>query len=456
MRSTSFRAPSESLPALEPEASTARIDRLVREAQAEGRPPSLVAAVFRGRDMLWEGAVGLADVAAGREATPDTQYPVASITKTFVAVSILRLRDAGELGLDDPLDAHVPEAPSGPTLRGLLAHLSGLQREVAGHGWETLEFPTREEVLASLGTVELVLEPGREWHYSNLAYVLLGEVVARRAGESLERHVEERLLEPLGLGRTTWGPIEPAARGYLTHPFADSVMPEPVVEKGGLGAAGALWSTVRDLARWGAFLVEPDPELLSAASAEEMRSLQAMAETERWTRGWGLGLVLQRFGERVLVGHDGGAIGGRSSLYVDPSTKVGAAVVGNSTAGFDPSALAGRLVEAALEEEPPSEPWRPGPEPPAELASMLGPWWSEGVEFVFSWRSGRLEARAATAQEWRAPAVFEQVGADRFRTVSGRERGEPLELVRDGEGQVVRLYWASYPFTREPRPFGPG
>ena len=443
------------MPASGPEAGAARLERLVRDAQAEGRPPSLVAAVFRGRDVLWEDAVGLADVEAGREATPDTQYPIASITKTFVAVSILRLRDAGELGLDDPLEAHLPGAPPGPTLRRLLAHLSGLQREVSGRGWETLEFPTTEEVLASLPTVELVLEPGLELHYSNLAYVLLGEVVARRAGEPLEAHVVERLLGPLGLARTTWGPVEPAARGYLTHPFADSVMPEPVVEKGGLGAAGALWSTVSDLARWGAFLVEPDPELLSATSAEEMRSLQAMAETERWTRGWGLGLVLQRFGERVLVGHDGGAVGGRSSLYVDPRTKVGAAVVGNSTAGFDPTALAGRLVEAALEEEPSPEPWRPGPEPPDDLASALGRWWSEGVEFVFSWREGALEARVVEAPDWRAPAVFERLDHDRFRTVSGRERGELLELVRDEEGRVVKLYWASYPFTREPRPFGP-
>ena len=132
------------MPASGPEAGAARLERLVRDAQAEGRPPSLVAAVFRGRDVLWEGAVGFADVEAGREATPDTQYPIASITKTFVAVSILRLRDAGELGLDDPLEAHLPGAPPGPTLRRLLAHLSGLQREVPGGGWETLEFPTTE------------------------------------------------------------------------------------------------------------------------------------------------------------------------------------------------------------------------------------------------------------------------------------------------------------------------
>src|ERR671939_1809621 len=91
-------------------------DGIVRRAQAEQRAPSISAAVFRGRELLWSGAVGLADVEAGREATPETRYPIASITKLFVAVSVLQLRDAGELALDDPIGSHVPDAPAGPTI----------------------------------------------------------------------------------------------------------------------------------------------------------------------------------------------------------------------------------------------------------------------------------------------------------------------------------------------------
>jgi hypothetical protein len=85
---------------------------------------------------------------------------------------------------------------------------------------------------------------------------------------------------------------------------------------------------------------------------------------------------------------------------------------------------------------------------------VLGRWWSEGYEFIFSWRGDHLEARGVQAPEWRQPAVFERVEGDRFRTVSGRERGEPLEIVRDDGGRPVKLYWATYPFTREARPFG--
>ena len=432
------------------------LDRILCRAQAKQRAPSVSAAVFRGRELLWRGAVGWADVEARREATPDTRYPIASITKSFVAVSVLQLREAGELGLEDPIELHVPEAPGGPTIATLLSHLSGIQREAPGSAWETLRFPSLEEVLGSLGEAELVLDPRRAWHYSNLGFVLLGEVVARRSGLALERYVEERILRPLGLERTTWGPAEPAARGYLTHPFADAVMDEPGrVGKAGFAAAGGLWSTTGDLARFGAFLHEPDPEVLAPATLEEMRSLHVLAEPQRWTLGFGLGLMLHRFGERVYVGHDGGAIGGVSTLLVEQETGVGATVLANTTADFDPVSVGAELAAAVLDAEAEAEPWRPGEPVPPDLAGVLGRWWSEGYEFVFAWREGRLEARAVAAPDWRRPAVFERVDGDRFRTVSGRERGEWLEIVRDGQGRPAKLYWATYPFTREPRPFGP-
>jgi len=431
------------------------LDGILRRAQAKQRAPSVSAAVFRGRELLWSGAVGWADVATRREATPETRYPIASITKSFVAVAVLRLRDAGSLALDDPVQRHLPEAPAGPTIATLLSHSSGIQREVPKSGWETLEFPSLEQVVGSLGEVELVLEGGGEWHYSNLGFVLLGEVVARLAATPIERYLDERILGPLELEATTWDPAEPAARGYLTHPFADSVFDEPPdTDKGGTAAAGGLWSTTGDLARWGAFLHEPDPEVLAPETLAEMRRLRVMAETQRWSRGWGLGLVLYRFGDRVFVGHDGGAMGAVSTVLVEQESGVGAVVLANTTAGFDPISLAAEVAGAVLDAEGEVEPWRPAEPAPPDLAAALGRWWTEGNEFVLSWRDGRLEARLAGAPEWRRPAVFERVEGDRFRTVSGRERGEWLEIVRDDGGEPVKLYWATYACTRDPRPFG--
>lgn len=107
--------------------------RLVRRAQADLRLPSVSAAVVVHGDVVWAEALGLADAGSGREAGPDTQYRVGSITKTFTVAAVLELAREGRLALDDPLSAHLPETYGRPlTLHRLLCHLSGIQREIPG------------------------------------------------------------------------------------------------------------------------------------------------------------------------------------------------------------------------------------------------------------------------------------------------------------------------------------
>jgi CubicO group peptidase (beta-lactamase class C family) len=431
-----------------------RFRRLASEAQREGRLPSLSAAVFRDGEVVWSDAIGLADVEERREATPDTQYAVASITKTFTAASVFQLRDAGRLELDDPISRHLPEAAHGaPTLRRMLAHSSGLQREPPGEVWETLEFPDESNLLARLAEAEQVLVPAAAWHYSNLAYALLGHVVSRVSGTPFRDYVQQRLLDPLGLGRTSWGPTEPAAKPYFVEPYSDAVRREPELELGGKGGESGLSSTVGDLARWGSFLADPDESVLAASSVAEMHQLQIMAEPD-WTYGWGLGLSLWRRGERIFAGHTGGFPGFLSILAYSRLDRIGAVVLTNSGAWPKLSETGLTLAEAALDElARDAAPWSPEEEPPEEIVPLLGRWWSEGSETIFGWRGGRLEARPASAPPGREPSVFEPEGEDRYRTVSGRERGEVLRVVRDEAGVVVKLYWATYPFTREPEIF---
>ena len=302
-------------------------------AQAEERMPSVSAAVFRDGDVLWEQALGLADVEAKREATPQTQYRIGSITKTFTAVGILQLRDAGELSLDDPLTKHLPESAHGPTLGRMLAHSSGLQREPPGEIWETMKAPSREELLAGTADAEQVLDPGTWWHYSNLAFALLGEVVARAHGGTWEEALQERILGPLGLSRTTPDESEPAARGYFVEPYSDAVRLEPELDLGGAGALGKLWSTTGDLARWGAFLASGDDDVLESSTLEEMAHVRAMVDHAGWTMAWGTGLELYRRGEHLFVGHGGAMPGHLAGLVVDRKTKIGAAVLTNTGAG---------------------------------------------------------------------------------------------------------------------------
>jgi CubicO group peptidase (beta-lactamase class C family) len=432
-----------------------RFRRLVLEAQSGGRLPSLSTGVFRNGELAWAEAIGLADAEQRVEATTDTQYAVASITKTFTAAAVLQLRDAGRLDLDDALSRHLPEAAHGtPALRRMLSHLSGLQREPPGEIWETLVFPDEEELLRGLEEAEHVLPPHAAWHYSNLAYALLGHVVARVSGVPFRNYVEERLLRPLGLARTTWGPTPPAALPYFVEPYSEAVRREPVLELGGKGGESGLYSTLGDLARWGAFLSDPDESVLAPSSVAEMHELQVMVEPD-WTRGWGLGIELWRRGDRIFGGHTGGFPGFVSILVYARSARTGAVLLTNSSRWPKLTAVGLDLLEAALEElAPERERWTPEEPPPDEIVPLLGRWWSEGDEWIFSWRAGRLEARPVIAPPEREPSVFEPEGGDRFRTVSGAERGEVLRSVRDARGEVARLYWATYPFTRAPEIFG--
>jgi len=437
-----------------PEAALrAELDRLAATAQAAERQPSLSACVFRDGVPVWTHAVGIADVDTAADASPDSQYRIGSITKTFTAVLVMQLRDAGALSLDDPLTKHIPESPHAPTIRRLLSHTSGIQREPPGEIWESMQPPTREELVAQLGDAEQVLAPGFTWHYSNLAFALLGEVVARHHGRDWFEVLEERVLRPLRLVDTVLAPTR-AARGYFVEPFSDAVRLEPDVEANGTAAIGHLWSTARDLAAWGAFIARPDETVLAPATVDEMALVETMVDQERWSLGWGLGLELYRSGERVFAGHGGAMPGFLAGLVVARKERIGAAVLTNSGAGPKPEALALALASAVADAWPVSpEPWQPGETAPPEVAELLGPWWTEGHELVLRWRDGRLEAVLTAGVPGRNVSTFEQEGDGIYRCVEGRERGELLRVVRDVAGAVEKLYFATYPARREPSTF---
>nr|MBA2462312.1 hypothetical protein [Actinomycetota bacterium] len=133
---------------------------------------------------------------------------------------------------------------------------------------------------------------------------------------------------------------------------------------------------------------------------------------------------------------------------------IGAAVLTNTSAGGKPEALALELATAAIDALPQEqEAWQPGDEPPAEVAELLGRWWSEGHELVFSWRGGRLQARVVDGVPGRDTSFFERLDGERWRCVEGRERGELLRVVRDDSGAVEKVYFATYPLSRRASTF---
>jgi CubicO group peptidase (beta-lactamase class C family) len=436
-----------------PERLAARLEQLVRAEQREKRVPSIAAAVLRDGEPIWQTAVGVAEVDSGLEATPDTQYRVGSITKTFTATAIMQLRDAGKLDLEDTLDRHVEGAAHRPTIRRLLSHASGLQRETQDDSWLTLRFAPPEELLETLEQAELVLPSGARFHYSNLAFALLGIVVEHVSGVPYMDYVRERLFAPVGLTRVSFAPEPPAAKGYLAQPYADGVWDTIGVETGAWASAGQLWGTVGDLCRWGAFLSDPDESVLARSSAEEMRTVQAMDDHERWLSGYGLGLQLRRDGDRVLAGHSGSMPGFIAQLYFSPKEKVVAAALTNESEA-DLGDLGLALVRTTVEEWPVApETWRIGEPPPEDVVPLLGIWFMEASRFVFRWREGKLEARYEGSADWQPSSVFARESADRWRTVSGPEQGEALRIERAPDGSVTRMVWAGYPVTREPGPW---
>lgn len=438
-----------------PEGLAAELSRILREAQADKRLPSVSAAAVHDGEVVWSEAIGLADVDAGERATPDHQYRIASVTKTVTAVGVMRLRDEGRLELDDPLDRHVSGAAHSPTIRSLLSHLSGLQREVPGDVWETLEMPTREELPERLAQAEQPLRPHAYWHYSNLAFALLGEVVSRVSGQPAQEYLQEQVLGPLGMARTTWTAEPPAAVGYLVHPFSDVPRREAVIDGRAVAPAADLWSTPSDLCRWAAFIAKPDPAVLAPESVAEMRTFQSMVDLTKWRLAYGLGFALYRVEEDVFVGHDGAHAGYLAHVSALPGKRTGAAVLTNDGAGVVISELGIRLSRAVAEAYPRAvEEWQPGEPPPPEIEGVLGQWWSEGHPMVFSFRDGKLESVFPEARLDMGRSVYEPEGDDLFRIVHGYERGELLRVVRDEQGTPAKLYFATYPVTREPKTFG--
>lgn len=433
------------------------LHRILLERQSKHRVPAIYGAVARNGRPVWGAGVGSADLE--RPGTPpddDSQFLIASNSKTFTAVLVMALRDEGKLDLDDTLDTFVPESKHpGITVRQMLAHVSGMQREPVGDVWETLEQPDREQLVSGFSEAERVLRPHHRWHYSNLVYAMLGEVVARLEGREWFESVRTRILQPLGMNRTTVGLTGKHVNGYYVSPYSDVPVPEKVMDLHAMAACGGLASTATDMATWGSFVAAPTEEVLHPDTLEEMCQPQIMADLERWQLAFGLGFMLLRSGERIYVGHTGGMPGHITGLFTHRQSGTTGLALMNSTSAPDPAALVVDLANHVLEHDP-AEPelWLPGTEVPAELAGVIGRWYSEGAPFVFSVRRGRLEAKAADAPEHKPPSVFEKVGADLYRTVSGRETGELLRITRGPDGEAVKMNWATYPVTRKPLAFG--
>ena len=419
-------------------------------AQAEGRTPSLVAAVVRDGRAVWHGSRTSVD---GHGPDENVQYRIGSITKTFTAVLVLRLRDEGLLDLGDPLEKHLPGTGAGEaTIAELLAHTAGLAAEAPGPWWERTAGALRPELSDVLGEQPFLHPAGRRHHYSNPGYTLLGALVEKVRGASWEEVLRREVLEPLGLDRTSAHPLAPHAGGWAVHPWADVMLPEPTEDLGRMAAAGQLWSTTGDLAKFAAFLVKGDDRVLSAETVREMRTPAAPAEAADVVDGatYGLGMQIQHRDGRLLVGHSGSLPGFLANLTISVADDVAAVVLTNCTSGPTLSAVGADLVRIVAEAEPRiPEPWRPLPEVDAGVLELAGQWyWGTHVFALRLTSDGGVSMGPLSGGGRRSR--FRANGDGTWTGLEGYYAGELLRAVRRPDGSVSHLDLGSFVFTREP------
>jgi CubicO group peptidase (beta-lactamase class C family) len=422
--------------------------------QVRARAGSLVAGLVRDGELVWSdtrGSVVSADDPTC-EPTVDTQYRIGSITKILTAILVLQLRDEGELRLTDRLDEHLPGVAFGArSLRELLSHSSGMPAEPPGPWWERSPGVSLDALLGGLADADAVFPPGREYHYSNVGYALLGAVVARKRGVSWAESLQTRVLAPLGMRRTTYLPQAPAATGYSVDAFTGRLTQEPSHDSGAMAPAGQLWSTAGDLGRLAAFLADPaayGDSVLAPGSVSEMTVGQIGTPDGVAAGSYGLGLRLAVVGDRSYLGHTGSVPGFLAGLFVDRAGRTGAVCLANTGYGLRAQDFPIELLcqlEAMEPTIPP--PWTPTGEVPPAVGELMGLWFWGNMPCAMSFEGGRIVV--SSLRDGLTWCTFTLLEWGRIVGTTGYFAGEELRAV-SRSGVVSHLECATFIFTRSP------
>jgi D-alanyl-D-alanine carboxypeptidase len=314
-----------------------RLDSIAGADVAEERAVGLVVAVVKGKDQLLLEAYGNADADGSVAMTANTVIPIGSVTKQFTAAAILQLRDAGRLGLDDPMTKWLPEFESrgnGVTLRHLLGHTAGIpefgqMQEL--HAMRLLMNPnvTRDSVYAVISRYAPQFPAGTMQVYSNIGYWLLGRVIEKASGMPYEEYVEKRIFEPLGMTRSMYcdNSKNVPDRAY-GHGMRNGVgRRAPSIVHTATYAAGAICSTARDMVTWLQSL--HGGEVISQESYAEM--IAASRLTDGTLLRYGMGLTVWNDSRGMKqIGHDGGGFGFSSQAWWHPDAQLAIVVLTNS------------------------------------------------------------------------------------------------------------------------------
>jgi CubicO group peptidase (beta-lactamase class C family) len=298
----------------------AAIDAFVTSEVKEKGYAGLSLAILREGEIVLAKGYGKRLVEERAAVEAETPFAVGSVTKQFTCACILLLAEDGKLSVDDPVAKFEPTLKGADeiTLYDLMTHLSGYP------DFYPLDFVDRrlrkpiepQALLAAYAKDKLDFPPGERWSYSNTGYTLLGDIVAKASGKPFGQFLKERILEPVGMSHSAFEPgpeMKNLTRGYTSFALGPLEPAEP--EAGGwLYAAGGLWASAPDLARWSLALV--DGHVLKTSSYRLMTTPRPLKSGH--TTGYGCGLNIRLVGGETVFAHGGAVSGFLSTIAIVP------------------------------------------------------------------------------------------------------------------------------------------
>ena len=338
----------------------ADIDRLFTDFATTTHVPGAAWGIVIDGELAHSGAAGVRDVGSKTPVDADTVFRIASMTKSFTALSILNLRDEGKLTLDDPAERYVPELKTlryptsdSPrlTIRHLLTHSAGFPED---NPWGDQQLSETEESLTRMlrEGIPFSTAPGTAYEYSNYGFAILGRIVSTVSRQTYDDYVTKNILQPLGMTSTTLH-ADRVARGRLAIGYRwedERWKEEPALPHGSFGAMGGMLTTIRDLSRYVSMYLDAWPARDGAETSPVRRaSLREMQQAWRpsTTRvvldkanlsahltasSYGYGLSnTQTCQFRTAVAHSGGLPGYGSLMRWLPEYGVGIIAFGSLT-----------------------------------------------------------------------------------------------------------------------------
>jgi CubicO group peptidase (beta-lactamase class C family) len=291
--------------------------------------------VARGRDVLLSKGYGLADLSTGIPNTPHTLYRIASVTKQFTALAVLKLQELGKLKVSDRVCEHIASCPAAwesITVEHLLLHTSGLRAEYASSARPSSSTTTLspEQVIGLFRDWPTRSPPGSQWTYSNAGYALLGYLIERLSGDSYAEFLRRHILDPLGLSETGYDVRRSTARAHAAGYVGVTDVPAGFFDVSLSYAAGGMYSSVRDLYRWNRFLLTGTPAIVDAATLDQMFTPRVQIDPKRIDSPWyGYGwFVYTPATDRTYL-HDGLIHGFSSFNLIKPRDQLSITVLTN-------------------------------------------------------------------------------------------------------------------------------